>query len=662
MTSQRFTTRDQLRLEVAEPTTTMPNLCSNPDGEVGAWGWGAPVPSTTMQAGEYDGPGLWTMLASSSVAQAWNVRSELVRVTPGQYFGGRAMVGVNATGHRISVRVDWYDASRTYYSSTAVPEWLPALAYEPHAPTLCRIPGVPVPAGAAYAALRLDPYKVGQTGTIAYGGFYLTRVVLCAASSKAAVDTVGWIPPIVYRNLIGPTLNARIVRGDLDVGTLTASLADATVDPATDDLIRPGRDVRLMAKMSTGTWAPLIKGVMGTARVSYPTDRGLPDRKRALIEITATDNTTPLANSGRPQGVALVDHLPWVLDGVGVPWNCNGLTRHLATAPPVVSTNEAASALDQIAITRDSTLGEAWVDRRGVINVWNRHLMPASAMATIGSDTYSAIDVGWSSDDVINEVNVRLLRWNLARPGETVEVPYGPYRDDASVEQWGTYASTFTVHGIADTPAAASAYAATVLAANRTPRRRVRSVTIPIAKTAAFDVAGPGSVFRDLCDRVKIVNATAGLDADLLVRSIEHTITPRKWEMTLGFGDVGSVAAPTLAPPVQSAPLLAVDTWQTLPLGPGWATSSTTPQYLITRDGLVMLRGWVVRSSGTGTTLGTLPAGARPTQTTLLNARNNATGGVEGISINAAGVIAVGGTHTTGNVLSLDAVRPHLNH
>lgn len=373
-----------------------------------------------------------------------------------------------------------------------------------------------------------------------------------ASTSTAYASLLQYAAPVQYRNVTGPTIEASIEREALNTGALTAVIRDALLDPSRDDLIRPGRKVRALALDSTGAWTPLFTGTMGKADVTYALkDPGVPESKRARIEIVAHDAQAELANQERPQGVATIPELAFVLEGCGVPWNINGSGNQTPTASAVTD-SPGQTAVDQIAMTRDSKLGLAWVDRRGVLQAWDRALLPTSPVATLTEAEYTGFDATWSSEDCINEVNISLRRLNLAT-GETVEVPYGPYRDALSVKTWGARSATFTVQGIADDAGAAGAFASSVLAANANPQRRVNQVSYAVQDASGFAAAGHATAFRELCDLVRVKNAHMGFDRDLRVKSIKHKITSEKWMVELGFGEPGAVEVPTLVPPVQTA-------------------------------------------------------------------------------------------------------------
>lgn len=103
---------------------------------------------------------------------------------------------------------------------------------------------------------------------------------------------------------------------------------------------------------------------------SVMVQKGKPVPVNTTINITAQDAMADLGNQGETRSVATIDELPFLLEGKGVPWNCNGKTSHILNAN-VVAYNDSASMADQVSITRDTARGYAWVDKDGVLQAWD---------------------------------------------------------------------------------------------------------------------------------------------------------------------------------------------------------------------------------------------------------------------------------------------------
>lgn len=215
-----------------------------------------------------------------------------------------------------------------------------------------------------------------------------------ASTSTLTDSTLGSLVPTEWRNVLGPSHEVQIDREALNLGTLTATILDATLDPSQTSSLRPGRRVRMLAQSGT-RWEPLFTGKSTRLDVEYD-EKAFP-AKPPRISLTAVDNTQPLAAARRPEGVGTIAALPYVLEGAGVPWAVNGSSHQVASAT-VVSSNENATALDQIAITRDSELGYAWVDRRGVLTAWDQAWVPLTDGSNLVTNSGFETDAsGWAT-------------------------------------------------------------------------------------------------------------------------------------------------------------------------------------------------------------------------------------------------------------------------
>jgi microcystin-dependent protein len=507
---------------------------------------GVPVGATALEitAGQSGTAGAVNTAASATAGRDYTVQAQLMSPT--------------ATGARLAIT--WRDASNAVVSVSTSPTtaltantWKLA-TYTASAPVGATTGAVSVifdtPGASAvyYAdAVMLEAASSAGTyfdGNTASGGgiTYAWTGTPNLSQSTATTSNLPFIEPVQYLNIVGEAHEMKVHREELEVGTLTALILSRSLDPAASALIRPGRRARLRALVS-GTWETLITGTMLKANVTYDLkDPTTPDERRARIDVTIVDPAQPLANTKRPEGVGTIPELPFVLEGAGVPWNVNGSGNQVPTAN-VTTYNDSASALTQVALTRDSRCGYAWVSRIGVFNVWDAASLPASAPIVLDESDYSDLDVTFGTEDVINEVNVTVQ--SVGVDGTTVETTYGPYRDSTSIETWGRFKADFTVTGLDE--AGVAALAAAILAANGTPQRRVNSVTLPLTTLARVNARA----LLDLYARVQVNNTELGLSAVLRVTGIEHVVDTEKWMLTLSFSRNGGVASPIFQPPVQ---------------------------------------------------------------------------------------------------------------
>lgn len=371
MTRQDFKTTDVLRLEVEVEPTGPYNLLPSAAGNYGAWGWITPVANSTIE-------GSGTALSYSGPAASY-FTSDSMPVTPLHYAAARwTLPPPLGTSGGYSCRFEWYDAAGVFISfSTAS-----AVYGTPGNYTLT---ARQAPANARFMRLRVD---------LAAGATYILFVGVCVATAStaaaidAAIGTVALSGGTNWRNVIGPSSNIRVVRETLNLGVLEAEILDSTLDPATTPDLRPGREVRLTTLDGGGVWQTLFVGKADVLEVDYDAKR-VPARP-PRVKIVATDRTARLAAATRPQGVATIGELPAVLEGAGIPWNVNGSTSHVKNFA-VVGVNDKATALDQVALTRDTVLGSAWVSREGVL--FARDHVADPTIANPGAETNAT---GWT--------------------------------------------------------------------------------------------------------------------------------------------------------------------------------------------------------------------------------------------------------------------------
>lgn len=396
-----------------------------------------------------------------------------------------------------------------------------------------------------------EKVAAGTTGTRTYfdgattdagGWVYDWTGTANASTSTAASPELDYIPPVPTIDVLNAaySLSIGVNRNALDVGTITAEVTDVALDPADSDLIRPGRAARLAALDANGEWRRLYTGTLNGATVTYPLLAKVPEAKKARIVLSGTDNISTLAQTPRLSSVATIAELPFVLEGAGVPWNVNGSGAQVGAAT-VRTYDTNATALDQVAMTRDTVRGFAWVDPENVLQAWDAATIDDAPVLTLDEDVYTAngVAISFDTDACINEVTV--VRRSVDALGAAIE-EISTYTDAASIAQWGRHSATFTVLA----PVVPATFAAAVLASNATPVRRITSVTVNIKDETYLPVA-----HLDLYDVVTLVNTEKGINEDAFITGIQHAITADKWLITFTFSAVSSVAAPQVIPPLK---------------------------------------------------------------------------------------------------------------
>lgn len=615
-----------LRLEVEgdPPAGKFRNLLANPSGELGGAGWVTPTDGATL-GGVPDPFDTGTVLEFTSGGGAETYfTSDAVPVTPGEFLWARWHVPTVDGFYQVLVE---FAGVPTEFGEVWEAAEVPVSFSATGAVTGVDLEGGPVeiPVDSVKARLRVEHYSApGGAPSAAGDTITLKRAGLTTTDTDDPIDwsDVVEVADLVWIDVLGPTHEIEVDRQALDLGTLTATILDATLDPASAEVLATGRGCRLTALSAmTGEWLPIFTGRIEQAKVTYDTRRlaiNPDDPKTARITLTAHDATTQLAASPRPNGVGTVDELRAVLEGTGVPWNINGSVDQIAGFT-VVSRNENASAVDQIAITRDSAAAYAWLDRYGVLQAWNREAIVDGAAVLLDESRYSDLVLTYDSESLINSVVITYLTYDPAT-GETAETKYGPYLAP-SVGRRGERRAEFTLHGLTpdlpggtDPSGAIAAFAAAVLEANAIPHQTCESVTIPIRNSGEVTTS---RAFLDMYRLTRVVNTARGFDEDLRVTGVTHQISadPKrrraKWNATYTFAPMGSVAAPQVTPPLPSntGPL----PWTAPTLTNGWVNRGSPDRLAGVKKvgGRVRIRG-AVEDGTPGTQIFQLDVGYRP--------------------------------------------------
>lgn len=506
------------------------------------------TPNTSAAVHAWTGTPNASTSTETALAQTLDAgpQSPKLPVVGGQYFTTSAYLKqiAGSAGVDVGLVYAWFTSDDGLIGYTSAPALRLSDAWERISDTQA------APVNAAKLQIRFSAAQLDGAE-----GFYLDAVLVELGTilnpfyaGTFTTSNLDYIQPIPFLDILGTTHDVTISREALNVGTLTANIIDSTLDPSQSDAIRPGRIVRLTAYDATRVdWIPVFTGIVAHASVEY--ELTVPDaRKRAHVELTAVDNVQALANQNRADGVATIAGLPYVLEGCGVPWNVNGSGSQVASAV-VVARNESASALDQISVTRDSVLGYAWVDRFGTLQAWDRSKISTVVRGTLDEDVYSDVTVAYNTTELINEVNVLYLRLNPGT-GETEEVGYGPYRNVASINEWGVSSAEYTIQGIAEETSALTAYAQAVLDANSVPELRLNSTTLLVHLSDDWQSVSDWYAFVDLYDLLAVSNERANIDETSRVTAIRHTISgpDSKWLVELGFSSPQIVASPSWIP------------------------------------------------------------------------------------------------------------------
>lgn len=414
--------------------TTRTNVITNPSAETNTSGWtginstltrgtvfSVPVVGSAYFRLEKTAGGQGIHLQESAVGssshvvaagQTWRIAAALraSNVAAGSYFGIQVYWS-NASGSNVAggwkniATVDmtaldtWHDIDTTVQVPTSTSRM--ALRFYVVGPG-----GAVVPTGGLLAVDAIIAERYNGTTSVGYfdgstsasGGWsYAWSGTTNNSASTATTSNLAFVEPVPFIDVLGDIRELSVVREELNVGTLSATVVNPDLSPAVAETLRPGRKFRLVlnpspassgiSPLSFGGWTePLITGKLDNAKVEYRPLENNPAR-RAIITLTAVDAIALLANAKRPNTVGTVPELPYVLEGAGVPWRCDGESGQVSSANVVVA-NDGASALDQVAITRDTVGGYAWVDRRGLLRV--NSIMPGVELGTVTNGSMTA--------------------------------------------------------------------------------------------------------------------------------------------------------------------------------------------------------------------------------------------------------------------------------
>ena len=610
-TRQGFKTVDRLRLEIgAPPTTGLRNLIRNPSGERGAWGWHVTDSgqlTSNRTAKDYRPGGTLTFShVSSPSTTVVQFESEAWAITPGHYAGGSFRLTTNGPnlGTTLWARLVFRDAAGQQIGAGS-----PAQIGNGAAASVYGFPLAQAPTGSVSVHLRFELTRT-TTGS---RSFSFREVMLATSTTSADVNGPAFVEPLVWTDVLAPALSIETDRTPLGLGVLSARIRSANLDPATNDLVRPGRPIRLMAYATGGLgWEPLFWGKIQDGRTSYDPAYPIED-KRALVQITATDAADELANTPEPGSHKQIRSIRNKIRDTGVPFEIDTSTANTSASDTLLAVNENASVLDQIALTRDTARSYAAVTRFGVLRAIDRQYMngidnqtssPHDPMvATFTEADYNAdAAIDYDTRRLVNTVLIQ-CRY-IKEDGTTTDGVFGPYVDSASVQEWGAFSQTYTIAGVEDS--ASLAYrAGEILKETATPSRRVSEITFPVTHSSSHFHVGSTSerrVHLDLLDRVTVQNPTSGISAEHRVAGIRHTITPEKWLVRVSFGSQAGTPTPRpqAAIPVGQPANLPDTPWVDLPLTGGWVAfdAARVPQYR-RENGWVKFRG-IARDGATG--------------------------------------------------------------
>lgn len=517
------------------------NLCPNSSAILNVTGWTASGGTLARNgSAPWDNIGRFQLTKTAATA---TLERGGIAVTVGLPYSASAYVIQGTTSGTGRMFIRWRNSGGTQVGSTVFGSTVNLGPFYERA----FLSGAVAPAGAATADVGIQ-FQVG-TGTVFADAFLFEQASSVSSYIPDGTPTLNptvefpATPNIYWQDVTDDLQTVTTNRVGGDVGTLSADLVNAALDPATGNtLLRPGRQVRLSGyayRAGYGyNWEPIFRGRLQGAKTAYELLNE--SSKEARITISAVDAWAVLAAAKITGGVGTIQYLPSKLEGLGVPWFCNANTNQsLYYADNYVADT---TVLDNVLVARDEVNGYAWINRFGVLCAFSRSSWATydPSPVTLDEDVYNgSLSASFDSSDLINSVSVKVL-------DDATEADYGPYEDGQSIVTWGRRTATFTVAPWgAFNPAT---YAAGVLAGNAQPGVSIDSMTIPLHTQARIN----SWATLDLYQLATVENSELGYSEDLRILSVSHTITQGrkrtdgKWLMTLTFVPDNRAPIPTV--------------------------------------------------------------------------------------------------------------------
>lgn len=558
------------------------------------------------------------------------IRSARIGVKPGDQiamgltFMGqpiRADTGAYLTTTTRQLWINYYKADGSYLTqvvqtAATIPAGITNVTYAPGA----------VPAGAAFAYMAV---RVTWPTDI-FGVAVEARMTGIRFHVGTAVLGVEEFP--TFRNIFPGAHQLNIERSPLDASSIILTTSDPECDPATT-WIRKGAAAMIEIAVNPGgrTNDRLSTMVVDDVAATYRVHRG---ELHPVTAVRFSDGNADLANTARKNGYAPLQRLVEVMEGVTVPYNVTGQTWVGPSTDPVDWVNENASALDQIAVTRDTHLAYAYLDRWGVMNVHSEDSGAGTIWTyarewDVDESNFNATAAPkMSYADVINTVKIVAYRFI---GDQTEEWHYGPFIDQDSVDRYGARSATFTVGVPIGTTVSATywdAFVDEIFAKNAEAARGYEELSFFIDGISPDTPGAANDLFFATADHGDLLNVTSPL-LDLVsepfrIGRVRHEITPTKWIARFGLGKSDGVAAPTIQPDLASS---RIDGTKNLTLtaagGTGTAIAVRLSPTLVWCS--MATSGANVATGSTGSAVATIPAGLRPNAE--LWAEGNAGGG-----------------------------------
>lgn len=372
-------------------------------------------------------------------------------------------------------------------------------------------------------------------------------------------DVPDWYPMLADATSVESQRGGQVSRIGVsaEVGALSLTLVNA-FDLESIQNVTPDSPIRL----SHASGERIFTGTLRSIRLGFSFDK-LSRKKTIFTYMTAVDGIRSLANTMRygaaaynGSGVAYEmwnqriarlmqsSQLAYQVTGNG-DGNASGMEQRR-----IQDVVYESSLLNHLDLACNSVRAKWFIDSNNVVQFFGPYGSPARPFRGTLTDRpdhaglagfvpYVDIDLGYDSETLLNDIKVinhgRMFvdgRWLAS------DLTYGPYRDETSILTWGAESATIDISLALpqyiteplprETPI--EELVAAIFAAQRSPRLTVKSVVIDGLEFGDFLAS------LELYDRVSV--EIEGLEAQVEIVSIKHSITPRKWLCTLNFKEV----------------------------------------------------------------------------------------------------------------------------
>lgn len=382
--------------------------------------------------------------------------------------------------------------------------------------------------------------------------------------------TQNYLESITYSNVTEDTASISIERAEADAGVITVKFASVELDPITNSLLQPGRNIRILGRhygpgneIRPGSWSGdsyyEINAVGKIKRIEVVYDY----KNEPQISVTAYD-IYQKADSVQ-LGLAYDDTIEYApaVHALGNPVYINGFdyTGPSSRMPEELryfpSAYGSISLMDGLIMTRNTNKGFVYVNKKNELIVKDDISTDVKLVFTDGTLpgnlSMGNVKQGLDTETIINAIDIEenLLDKSdyvdriasSAQPPEEFKTISGKertvrYQDVGSIQNFGEYAKSFQVvrgtgkhidikNNNFGTPF--ENWAAEILENFAVPNIYISEITVPVKSSDHIRMLSS----LDILDKVWV--CYKGETYEVNIRSIQQEIRPGKWTFVIKF-------------------------------------------------------------------------------------------------------------------------------